>query len=410
MAAVAGLGSGDARAAEHAGAEGVSAHTWLAFRRDLARAANDWHERADAAVTRAKYRHDTIRALLDTLGLQRLMTNVSDRERFRSATSERMTVTENAREIVAMGQLLRSAVTERAVNDVDDRSNRVRARSSSAPFIFVRPIAVYDLHGEFSNRHRRTKMYVTVRDRGTSLNVCPSVQPAEDFAGVARSSCETHGRANRMGNRFGGERRSSTAPISLARERAEILDLIRRLAAERSVRQRDLHGKTTRLSSRPPPAVGGATSEVRSRESVTNGNAIEGLEQRLRRVEEALLRKPARSSRPPPVDATAMFSGLIRGQMLSDMLQLVSSNNMSGEFVVQSGDSKCTLYFDDGRIRHAQAPGLEGEQAFFAAFGFESGRYYFIETTELPDAKTIEAGTQFLILEALRQIDESKTS
>jgi hypothetical protein len=56
---------------------------------------------------------------------------------------------------------------------------------------------------------------------------------------------------------------------------------------------------------------------------------------------------------------------------------------------------------------HAQSGDLVGEQAFFAAFGAQSGRYFFRETTELPEDRTIDASTQLLILEALRQIDES---
>ena len=34
-----------------------------------------------------------------------------------------------------------------------------------------------------------------------------------------------------------------------------------------------------------------------------------------------------------------MFSGLIEGQLLSDMLQLVSSNSLTGMFVVENDDA-----------------------------------------------------------------------
>jgi hypothetical protein len=93
--------------------------------------------------------------------------------------------------------------------------------------------------------------------------------------------------------------------------------------------------------------------------------------------------------------------------MLSDMLQLVSSNAMSGLFVVEGEGVRCELYFDEGRMCHAKSKDLEGEQAFFSAFGFEQGKYRFRESTELPEARTINSSTQFLILEALRQIDEA---
>ena len=201
---------------------------------------------------------------------------------------------------------------------------------------------------------------------------------------------------------------SASPRSSIARDRAEILDLISKLTADRArARRLGKHGSVS--ASKPPPAAAPHFPPASERpRAPANGAALENLDNRLRRVEEALLTKAQRSVPPPPAEAGAVFSGLIRGQMLSDMLQLVSSNNMTGEFVVQCESSKCSLYFDDGRICHAAGPGLSGEQAFFAAFGLESGRYYFIETTELPAERTIEAGTQFLILEALRQVDENK--
>ena len=206
-----------------------------------------------------------------------------------------------------------------------------------------------------------------------------------------------------------GNRASGFARSSIAADRAEILDLIQKLVAERIAR-RTLHPRASRKSSLPRAAsILAPPADERNGQPKNGSVVLESLERRLQRLEEALLTKSHTSSS-PPLDASTMFSGMIRGQMLSDMLQLVSSNNLTGEFVVESGPSKCTLYFDDGRIRHAVAPGLEGEKAFFAAFGFETGRYYFIETTDLPEARTVEAGTQFLILEALRQIDETKPS
>jgi hypothetical protein len=214
-----------------------------------------------------------------------------------------------------------------------------------------------------------------------------------------------------MRSSLGSAGQHSTSPrSSIARERAEILDLINKLAADRARARRLGRNGSASASKPPPPAAAshwpGASERPRA---AAQGAAFENLENRLRRVEEALLTKAQRSIPAPPGDAGAVFSGLIRGQMLSDMLQLVSSNNMTGEFVVQCDSSKCSLWFDDGRICHAVGPGLAGEQAFFAAFALESGRYYFIETTELPAERTIEAGTQFLILEALRQVDENKS-
>jgi hypothetical protein len=55
---------------------------------------------------------------------------------------------------------------------------------------------------------------------------------------------------------------------------------------------------------------------------------------------------------------------------------------------------------------HAEGAGMSGESAFFAAFATTKGRYSFHQTTDITTQKTIDGNTQFLILEALRRIDE----
>jgi hypothetical protein len=135
---------------------------------------------------------------------------------------------------------------------------------------------------------------------------------------------------------------------------------------------------------------------------------LRSLESRLAKIETELTQKPkaaeSTTNGAPFKDPT--FSGAIQGQMLSDMLQLVSSNQMSGIFIIENDISKTTLYFDEGRICHAANGDVAGEDAFFAAFALGSGKYHFKETAELPPERTVSAGTQFLVLEALRRMDE----
>lgn len=139
-------------------------------------------------------------------------------------------------------------------------------------------------------------------------------------------------------------------------------------------------------------------------------HVLRSLESRLTRIEDELTHRPKTpeaNGKPAPLTDTT-FSGAIQGQMLSDMLQLVSSNQMSGIFVIENEMSSCTLYFDEGRICHAANGDTTGEDAFFAAFALGSGRYHFTEATHLPPERTISAGTQYLVLEALRRMDEKQ--
>lgn len=224
---------------------------------------------------------------------------------------------------------------------------------------------------------------------------------------------ETVARTN--GRRAHVARRS---PFDLAGKRAEIMTLISRLTASRLARAAHARGdkaEPRRSSPTEPAPASGAAAAMASFDARGADDgivlALRALEVRLRRIEERLAEK-RRSSwplpPPRPDDEGATFSGLIQGQMLSDMLQLVSSNSMTGVFSVRNETGECVLHFDEGRMVHAEGPGLLGEEAFFAAFGFETGSYVFREGKAFSEERTIEAGTQFLILEALRRIDESR--
>jgi hypothetical protein len=192
-----------------------------------------------------------------------------------------------------------------------------------------------------------------------------------------------------------------------ADQRAEILGMIARLGARRAVEDQ------RRRTAKPPSA-----HPVKSapRETVTQPpaskleTALQAVELRLARIEEQLNRTAKPAAAPPGVAAhgDATLSGLLKGQLLSDVLQLVSSNQLSGVFVIESEVGTCTMYLFEGRIRHAVGDGgLVGEEAFFAAFASQDGRYHFTETLNLPEETSVSSGTQYLVLEALRRMDET---
>jgi hypothetical protein len=107
-------------------------------------------------------------------------------------------------------------------------------------------------------------------------------------------------------------------------------------------------------------------------------------------------------------DSGHTLSGAIEEGVLADILQFISTNGKTGAFVVTYSGQEITLFFREGQICHALAGEMDGENALFAAMAAESGRFHFDETDEIPEENTIDGNTQFLILEALRQIDESR--
>jgi len=141
---------------------------------------------------------------------------------------------------------------------------------------------------------------------------------------------------------------------------------------------------------------------------------MQSLAGQLARIEARLEEQPAPSAGAPkpaasPESDDTALSGVILGDLLSDVLQLVSSNTLTGIFSVEGSGLEHTIYFEAGQIIHAEGPDLVGENAFFSAFALREGRYRFRETDELPEERTITGNTQFLILEALRQIDEDSS-
>src|SRR5690554_1634844 len=63
------------------------------------------------------------------------------------------------------------------------------------------------------------------------------------------------------------------------------------------------------------------------------------------------------------------------------------------------------IYFDRGQVIHAEFGELEGEDAVFTLFADERGAFEFRLGLPSP-AKTIAVGTENLVLEAMRRLDE----
>jgi hypothetical protein len=202
---------------------------------------------------------------------------------------------------------------------------------------------------------------------------------------------------------------------------SEIHGLIDELRRRRSSTLTD-RARATRPSAAPParrssrprsamPAIPAPPSQRDSGAAPLEARLVpvcERLERALDKIEARLGAAPsAPAGELPPLSPDCAMRGRIRESLLPDLLQMVTSNRWTGVFVATHGAVECRLYFDDGQACHAEAPGETGEGAFFAALALEQGEYSFIERPP-PDERTINSNTQFLILEALRQIDEKK--
>ena len=97
--------------------------------------------------------------------------------------------------------------------------------------------------------------------------------------------------------------------------------------------------------------------------------------------------------------------GNLREFVLSDIVQLLESSRKTGVLRIQ--DSGAALYFEQGRVVHAECCGFEGEEAVYLLFQAAQGEFSFQRET-LPGTRTITSGTTHLLLEAARRLDESR--
>ena len=103
------------------------------------------------------------------------------------------------------------------------------------------------------------------------------------------------------------------------------------------------------------------------------------------------------------------FSGVIDSVQLADLIQLICLSRMNSLIRVEAPQGTGTIHILSGRVRHAQAGAIEGEDAFFEMLQWENGH---IETASLLDASvsTIDKPLEHLILESMRRRDERSSA
>ncbi len=100
------------------------------------------------------------------------------------------------------------------------------------------------------------------------------------------------------------------------------------------------------------------------------------------------------------------FKGSVSDFQLSDIIQLNCLGRLTSALKVVHDNEIGYIYFDGGNIVHAETNRLEGEKAFYYIMGWQGGEFY-VERNKKSDRETIQKGWQSLLLEALRQVDES---
>ena len=92
---------------------------------------------------------------------------------------------------------------------------------------------------------------------------------------------------------------------------------------------------------------------------------------------------------------------------LVDLFQLLSAARRSGRLSVDHPKGTAKVYFEKGQAVHADFAGQTGEAAVYSLFADERGTFEFRIGMPATD-NTITAGTENLVLEAVRRLDEAR--
>jgi len=101
------------------------------------------------------------------------------------------------------------------------------------------------------------------------------------------------------------------------------------------------------------------------------------------------------------------FHGDVSGLSLADVIQLNGNAGFSGCITVQQSGDVGRIFFREGKIVHAERGGKVGEVAFYEIMGWSSG-YFSLEPNIATTSHSIQKSTQFILMEALRLIDERR--
>src|SRR5215471_16330577 len=112
-----------------------------------------------------------------------------------------------------------------------------------------------------------------------------------------------------------------------------------------------------------------------------------------------------------PVAATSeKFEGALRDLQFTDIIQLKCMSGATSvvEFTGPNGE-KARVFFENGQVRHATAPGRQGMAAFNEIVRWKGGTISEVAGAG-PSPRTIEMDWQPLLMEAVRHADEGATT
>lgn len=99
------------------------------------------------------------------------------------------------------------------------------------------------------------------------------------------------------------------------------------------------------------------------------------------------------------------MTGTLGSFSLVDLFQLLAAASRNGRLAVAHPSGLARIYFDRGRVVHAEFLDQTGDEAVYALFADARGAFEFTHGLPAPQ-RTVQGSTESLVLESLRRLDE----
>lgn len=107
-----------------------------------------------------------------------------------------------------------------------------------------------------------------------------------------------------------------------------------------------------------------------------------------------------------PRTTTSGFTARVDGAHLADLIQMSCQNRVRCVFRIVSGDEVGYLFFDDGKVLHAELGARTGMEAMITMLGLDTGTFEPSER-EWPAQPSLEMPPDVLLLNAAKHLDEA---
>lgn len=104
--------------------------------------------------------------------------------------------------------------------------------------------------------------------------------------------------------------------------------------------------------------------------------------------------------------STAPIRGRLESLSLSEIVQFVTLGCKTGRLTLRQRRRKGRIWFEEGKVRHAETGKMSGEQAFITMIGWSAGDFVLTDRKHT-EKKTLDQDAMLLVMEGLRQLDEA---